>query len=106
MAKSKSWRKVEDSSLVDWEKQKSKPIEGKLASITLAKSKQKGENGEPVKYKIFKIQTSQGLVACTGSQLEQKLEALKPGTEVKIVYQGKIKTASGFKVNTFDVFYR
>jgi len=106
MAKSKAWRKVEDSALMDWEKQKSKPIEGKLVSIVEAKSKKKGAKGEIQKYKIFRIETSSGLAACSGSQIAQKLAGVKIGQEVRIIYKGKAKTSSGFKVNTFDVFVR
>lgn len=105
MAKSKEWRKVEDSALIDWEKQK-KPIEGKLVSVVEAKSKKKGAKGEVKKYKIFKVETSSGLIGISGTQIEQKLAGVKIGQEVKVIYKGKVKTSSGFKVNTFDVFYR
>ncbi len=100
MAKGKGWVKVPDASMVDWDKQKSKPIEGTMLSVTTAKSKTKGKED----YKVFKVETPSGIVAFTGTQLEQKLSTVKKGTKVKIVYTGKQKTSKGFKVNTFDVY--
>ncbi len=102
MSKSKGWVKIIDATLVDWDKQKSKPIEGKLLPVITARSKK----GDKAEYKIYKVETSTGIVSFTGSQLEQKLKDIKPKTEVKIVYTGKAKTSKGFKVNTFDVFTR
>jgi len=107
MAKSKGWTLIQDGTMVQWEDQKSKPIEGKLTSVSVAKSKAKVKKGEKAKtYKIFKIETKTGLLAVSGSQLEKKLEGIKIGKEVRIIFTGKKKTGSGYKVNTFEVATR
>ena len=106
MAKSKEWKKIEDGSMIDWDKQGVKPIEGKLISMDYRKSKPTKKGEKVREYQIFKVQTSKGVSVFTGSQLEQKLKGVKIGTEVRIVFTGKVKTANKFKVNTFDVFTR
>lgn len=102
----KGWTKVPDmAGLIEWEK--GQAIEGKLIDVITAKSKKKGvKDKDQKKYKIFKIETADGVQGCGGTQLEQKMSAVKVGQEVRIEFKGKVKTSSGFKVNTFDVFYR
>ena|SRR4030042_4343709 len=100
MSKSKEWKKVEDGSLIQWDEMKvGYSFEGKLTSIQTMKSKEKGKKP----YKVFKIETKKGLVACSGTNLESKLEGVKIGQEVKIVFKGKKKTKK-YKMNSFDVF--
>jgi hypothetical protein len=104
--KEKGWVKVPDAQMVDWDKQGQIPVEGRLISVSELKSKNPNKDGSDKFYKVFKVDTKTGQVAFTGSQLETKLTGVEIGTDIKVIFSGKVKTSNKFKVNTFDVFTR
>lgn len=91
----KKWRKV--SNCVKWSPEGGQELEG----IYLHFEKTKGRFGD---YKRHLFKTSEGTMFISGAMLDILLLAVETGTTVRIVCKGATKTASGFPMNTYEVY--
>lgn len=90
------WKKISDFlPLLDPEKG---IVEGRLLNV-----QSRGKEGSL----IYTIETPKGQFCFWGSaQLDQKLGQVAVGNEIKIEFKGRVKTSSGRKVKTFDVYWK
>jgi hypothetical protein len=96
--KPRQWKKLEDSSISEWETGEEREYAEYLGFTASDKENMSGRH----KFKDLRGAV-QEVWDC--AQLQRKLQACPVGTAVKLKYNGKRKGKNGTAYKDFDVFY-